>query len=197
MSVGKTCAARVIIRLLKDMGVRRVVGTKLTGAGCYNDILSFHDAGADAVFDFVDAGLPSSAVPPEEYKQTLQSLLSMVSAQNPDVVVAEAGASPFEVYNGAAALQEVANRAHFVVLCASDPYAVLGVTKSFGIKPDIVSGIATSTSAGVELMEKLTGIPALSLSTDESIDELRTLLKEKIPEKDLVGRPNPHTHETT
>ena len=177
MSVGKTCAARVIIRLLKEMGVRRVVGTKLTGAGCYDDMLSFHDAGADAVFDFVDAGLPSSAVPLEEYKQSLRLLLSMVSAQNPDIVVAEAGASPFEVYNGATALQAVANQARFLVLCANDPYAVLGASQSLDMKPDMISGVATSTSAGIELVEQLAGVPALSLCTDESVNELRKMLR--------------------
>ena len=195
MSVGKTFAGRAIIRLLKNMGFRRVVATKLTGAGCYSDILSFHDAGADAVFDFVDAGLPSSAVPLEEYQQSLQLLLSMVSAQHPDIVVAEAGASPFEVYNGAAALQAMVNRDPFVVLCASDPYAVLGVTKSFGIQPDIVSGIAASTSAGIELVEKLAGVPALNLNTDESVDELRKLLtivlKYKLLKLDVTEEPSP------
>ena len=34
-----------------------VIGTKLTGAGRYRDILAMRDAGADYIFDFVDAGL--------------------------------------------------------------------------------------------------------------------------------------------
>ncbi|NEZ67407.1 hypothetical protein D0962_32405 [Leptolyngbyaceae cyanobacterium CCMR0082] len=181
MSAGKTTAARVIIRLLKEMGLR-VIGTKLTGAGRYRDILSMHDAGADAIFDFVDAGLPSSVVPPEEFRQSLRQLLSRIMAQSPDVVVAEAGASPFEPYNGAVVLDEITNQIKFTVLCASDPYAVIGVSQSFGITPNIVSGITTNTTAGIELVEKLAKVPALSLTTDASVDKLRTLLKECLSE---------------
>ena len=176
MSAGKTTAARVIIHLLKEMGLR-VIGTKLTGAGRYRDILSMHDAGADAIFDFVDAGLPSSVVPPEAFRQSLKQLLTMILVQNPDVVVAEAGASPFEPYNGAIVLEEITEQIKFTVLCASDPYAVIGVSQSFGITPNIVSGITTNTTAGIELVEKLTSVPALSLTTNESVDKLRTLLK--------------------
>jgi hypothetical protein len=176
MSAGKTTAARVIIHLLKEMEFR-VVGTKLTGAGRYRDILSMHDAGADAIFDFVDVGLPSSVISPEAYRQSLRQLLGMIAAQAPDVVVAEAGASPFEPYNGAVVLEEMADQIQFTVLCASDPYAVIGVSQSFRLTPNIVSGIATNTSAGIELVERLTGVRALNLNLDDAIEELRVLLK--------------------
>ena len=180
MSCGKTTAARVIIHSLKDMGVKKVVGTKLAGAGYYHDILSMHDAGADAVFDFVDSGLPSSVVPPEEYREALQILMSKIASEaDPDIVVAEAGASPFEPYNGSIAIQEMTkkNNVQFVVLCASDPYSVVGLIRDFGVpKPDLVSGLVTATSAGVKLVKQFTGLPALSLCTEESVDELKTLL---------------------
>ena len=183
MSVGKTSAARVIVHLLKEMGVKNVVGTKLTGVGFYGDILSMHDAGADAVLDFVDAGLPSTVVPLEQYKRSLRQLMYMISAKHPDIVVAEAGASPFEAYNGGAALQELASHVQFVVLCASDAYSVLGITQTFGIRPDIITGIATTTSAGISLVEELTGIPALNLCTDETFDELERLLRVALKDK--------------
>ncbi|MGP1385255.1 MAG: hypothetical protein ACTS2F_16955 [Thainema sp.] len=176
MSAGKTTAARVIIHLLKQMGLR-VIGTKLTGAGRYRDILSMQDAGADAVFDFVDVGLPSSVTPPEEFRQSLRQLLSMIVTAAPDVVVAEAGASPFEPYNGAVVLDEIANQICFTVLCSSDPYAVIGVSQSFGLKPDLISGITTNTTAGIELVEKLAHVPALSLTTEESVSKLRSQLQ--------------------
>ena len=66
------------------------------------------------------------------------------------------------------------------VLCASDPYAVYGVMKSFNITPDIVSGIATNTFAGAELIEKLTGVRALNLIDPETSDDLKALLSEKL-----------------
>jgi dethiobiotin synthetase len=55
MSAGKTTSAKVIVRLLREAGLV-VVGAKLTEAGRYRDILAMQDAGADYIFDFVDAG---------------------------------------------------------------------------------------------------------------------------------------------
>lgn len=186
MSAGKTTTARVIIHLLKQMELR-VVGAKLTGAGRYRDILAMLDAGADRIFDFVDVGLPSSIAPPEPFRQSLRQLLSMIEAEQPDVVVAEAGASPFEPYNGAIAMEELAHQVQFTILCASDPYAVVGVSKSFDIHPDVVTGIATSTSAGVELVKTLTGVSALNLSEPGDRNVLFSLLQEQFP------RPQPTT----
>jgi hypothetical protein len=138
------------------------------------------DAGADKIFDFVDVGLPSSVCPPEQFRPYLRQLLGAIAGETPDVVVAEIGASPFEPYNGAVVLEEIREQICCTVLCASDPYAVLGTIQCFDLTPDLVSGIATSTTAGVELVEKLTGIKALSLSDRESISNLSSILKEKL-----------------
>lgn len=99
MSAGKTTSAKLIVRLLKGEGLA-VVGAKLTGAGRYRDILSMQDAGAQHIFDFVDAGLPSTVVPEKEYRKILRRLLSRIAAADADVLVAEVGASPLEPYNG-------------------------------------------------------------------------------------------------
>jgi hypothetical protein len=179
MSAGKTTTARAIIHQLKRMDLK-VVGAKLTGAGRYRDILSMGDAGADKIFDFVDVGLPSSIVPPEEFRVCVRKLLSAIAAEKPDVVVAEAGASPFEPYNGSVVLEELKEQIRCTVLCASDPYAVVGVSRSFGLTPDLISGIATSTTAGVELVEKLSGVKALTLSDRKSLPELTQILKVKL-----------------
>lgn len=176
MSAGKTTSAKIIIRQLKRAGFR-VVGTKLTGAGRYRDILAMSDAGADAIFDFVDVGLPSSVLDPEQYRKRLRDLLGLIREARPDVVVAEAGASPLERYNGKVVLDELSQAVSFTVLCASDPYAVVGVMRGFGIIPDLVAGLATSTNAGVELVEKLSGARALNLLDPGSIPELRAMLE--------------------
>jgi len=182
MSSGKTTASRAIIRALSDMGLR-VIGVKLTGAGHFSDILSMYDAGADEIFDFIDVGMPSTVLPPGAFRRRLKLLLSRIASRCPDIVVAEAGASPFEPYNGDIALQEVGDNIIFTVLCASDPYSVIGVSQNFGVKPDLVCGITTVTDAGIQLVKKLTGIPALSLTTDESIEELKGLLQHAVKSK--------------
>ena len=179
MSSGKTTSARVIIHLLKQAGLK-VVGAKLTGAGRYRDILAMADAGADRILDFVDVGLPSSICPPEEFRVAVRQMLALIATEEPDVAVVEAGASPFEPYNGDIVLQEMREQIQCTVLCASDPYAVLGVSQSFGLQPDLVSGITTNTTAGVELVEKLAGVPALNLTNPASQEPLMQLLREKL-----------------
>jgi hypothetical protein len=135
------------------------------------------DAGANAIFDFVDVGLPSSVLDPEQYRKHLRDLLGLIREARPDIVVAEAGASPLERYNGEVVLDELSQAVSFTVLCASDPYAVVGVMRGFDIIPDLVAGLATSTNAGVELVEKLSGARALNLLDPGSIPELRAMLE--------------------
>lgn len=179
MSAGKTTSAKVIVRLLREAGLV-VVGAKLTGAGRYRDILAMQDAGADHIFDFVDAGLPSTVVSEKEYRLALRNLLSRMAAVDADVVVAEVGASPLEPYNGATAIEEVGPNVRCTVLSASDPYAVTGVVTAFGNRPDLVTGLATSTRAGIELVEKLCGIAAMNVLDRASLPRLRSLLDERL-----------------
>lgn len=179
MSAGKTTSAKVIVRLLREAGLR-VIGAKLTGAGRYQDVLAMQDAGAEHIFDFVDAGLPSTVAPEGEYRRALRNLLSQMAAVEADVLVAEAGASPLEPYNGAAAIEEIGPNVRCTVLSASDPYAVTGVTEAFGGRPDLVTGLATSTTAGIELIEKLSGIRALNVLDRSSLPRLNAILRDKL-----------------
>jgi len=180
MSAGKTTTGRIIIHELKRHGLR-VAGAKLTGAGRYRDVLSFQDAGADTIVDFVDAGLPSTVVSPERFQRAMAYMLNRISETNPDVLVAEAGASPLEPYNGEAAVAILGDSVCCTVLCASDPYAVVGVQQAFQIRPDIVTGPATNTEAGVALVKKLTGLNAINLIRDESLAQLLSMLRKTLP----------------
>lgn len=175
MNSGKTLTAQVVVRRLKEEGLR-VVGAKLSGAGRYRDIMSMADAGADAVLDFVDVGLPSSICPPDEFRGHLSKLLGLIADEAPEVCVIEAGASPLEPYNGDTIMAEIADKVACTILCASDPYAVAGVIQGFQRDPDLVAGPATNTSAGVELVERLSGVPALNLLEGRNREPLRKLL---------------------
>lgn len=179
MSAGKTTVARIIVNQLKRAGLEIVAG-KLTGACRYRDTLSLKDVGAGHIFDFVDIGLPSTIYPRERFRKKLGQLLSRIQEIQADVAVIELGASPLEPYNGDIAFEELKNSVKCTVLCASDPYAVYGVMKSFNLKPDIVSGIATNTFAGAELIEKLCGVKALNLINPGTAAELRSILSKKL-----------------
>ena len=175
MSAGKTMSGRVIVHMLSQMGLN-VVGAKLTGAARYRDMLSFGDAGASAIYDFVDAGLPSTVVPEEEFRAAIRPLLSHIARRDADFMVVEAGASPLEPYNGAAAIEELGASVRCCVLCATDPYAVVGVQKAYGLMPDLVAGPATNTSAALDLVEKLTGLPGINIIDPDQLPVFRDFL---------------------
>lgn len=179
MSSGKTTTARILVRQLRAAG-HEVVGAKVTGAARYRDILAMSDAGARAVFDFVDAGLPSSVGPPDTYRSALRRLLGRIQREAPDIVVAEAGASPLEPYNGQVAMDELRPHVCYTVLCASDPYAVVGVVQGFGFEPDLVTGVAAATPAGIELTERLSGVETLELFHPANVRTLMERLEEAL-----------------
>lgn len=179
MEAGKTVAAVALTRALKSMGLR-VAGVKVTGVGRYRDIRAMGAAGADFIADFVDAGLPSTVVPRDEYGAALRRLGATVAVAEPDVVIAEAGASPLEPYNGEHAVRYLADKVCATVLCASDPYAVVGVIQAFGTRPDLISGRATSTDAAIDLIGKLVDIPALNMLDPASAPRIEAFLRERL-----------------
>ena len=179
MSAGKTTVARIIVNHLKRAGLNIVAG-KLTGASRFRDILSLKDVGANHIFDFVDMGLPSSIFPREKFRKKLIQLLSRINEVKDDVAVIELGASPLEPYNGDVAFEELKASVKCIVLCASDPYAVYGVMKSFDFVPDLVSGIATNTLAGAELIEKLCEVKALNLIDPGTSEAFKSILADKL-----------------
>jgi hypothetical protein len=179
MSAGKTVTGRRLCEVLSAAG-KVVVGAKFTGAGRYRDIASFKRAGAAHVFDFVDAGLPSTVVEESDFRAAIRPLIGHINKIQPDYVVAETGASPLEPYNVAAAMDELGDTICCTILAASDPYAVVGVEKAFGVKPDLVTGPAANTSAAVALVKKLTGVPAINVIDRGTLPAFRAFLEHKL-----------------
>jgi len=179
MSAGKTTTGRRVCKELDRAGLY-VIGAKLTGAGRYRDILSFLKTGATEIYDFVDVGLPSTVVPEQDFRTAIRPLLNKINDQAPDFLVAEAGASPLEPYNGAALIEELGDNIVCTILCASDPYAVVGVERAFGLRPDLVTGPATQTSAAIELVWKLSGVRGINIIDPASKGAFRGFLDEKL-----------------
>ena len=179
MSAGKTTSVITVVRRLVRMGLR-VAGTKVTGVARYREILGMADAGADPVADFVDAGLPSTICEPDVYRRALEHVLSRLAVADPDVVVVECGASPLEPYNVDLAEDVLRDNVRCTILCASDPYAVVGVAQAHAAEPDLVAGRATSTDAGIALCERLAGVQSLNLLDPDSHPLLDELLTQKL-----------------
>jgi hypothetical protein len=175
MSAGKTTSARIVTHLLKLAGLK-VVGAKLTGAGRYKDILAIKDVGADAVFDFVNVGLPSSICPRDTFRKKVKQITNRMAREKADIAVIEIGASPLEPYNGDLAIQAVSDQIKCVILSASDPYAVYGLMKAFDIVPNIVTGKSTNTLAGQSMVNKLCGVPAINMIDPVKMPEIRAII---------------------
>jgi hypothetical protein len=179
MSAGKTTTGRRVCKELDRTGMY-VIGAKLTGAGRYRDILSYLKNGASEIYDFVDVGLPSTVVPEQDFRDAIRPLLNHINDRKPDLLVVEAGASPLEPYNGEALFDELGDNIVCTILCASDPYAVVGVQNAFGITPDLVTGPATTTSAAVDLVRKLTGLRGINILDPEMKQPFREFLFDKL-----------------
>lgn len=177
MSSGKTMSIRVITRVLVEQGYS-VAACKLTGAGTYKDALSMAVAGAEPIYDFVDAGLPTTVVSDGTFRASIEPVLGHVEAHDSDVdvLVAEVGASPLEPYSGETAIELIEDNVAFSVLCATDPYAVVGIESAFGRTADVVAGIATNTTAGIDLIEEFTDCTPLNLTQETSKEPLVRLL---------------------
>ncbi len=175
MSAGKTMTGRTIIHLLKKQGFG-VVAAKLTGAAGYKDALTYRDAGADHIFDYVDAGLVSTVCAREDFDAGLETLLAMMAATDAGVAVGEVGASPLEPYNGAAAIERLKPHIKLTALCASDAYAARGFCDMCDCAPDFVTGQAANNIASADLVGKLTGLPAFNLASVEGLAALESLL---------------------
>ena len=179
MSAGKTTTGRRVCKELDRAGMF-VIGAKLTGAGRYRDILSYQKTGASEIYDFIDVGLPSTIVPEPVFRDAIRPLLNHINDRNPDLLVVEAGASPLEPYNGAALMDELGDNVVCTILCASDPYAVLGVEKAFGLVPDLVTGPATTTSAAVELVRKLCDLRGINIIDPSTKMAFRDFLRKQL-----------------
>ena len=89
MNSGKTT---VCANLVKGLVRRRlnVAAAKITGTGAGADYRALVDAGADPVFDFVDAGYASTyRVPAREVRDIALTLCAHLAEAEPDVVVLE------------------------------------------------------------------------------------------------------------
>jgi hypothetical protein len=67
-----------------------------------------------------------------------------------------------------------------LLLAAADPYSVVGIERAFGMRPDVVTGIATSTYAARDLVERLTGVPAVNVLDLDSHARLREIVAARL-----------------
>ncbi len=89
---GKTKFAMKLIHFISHDLRQVVVATKLAGAGNLDDLLKLREAGAQDVFDFVQAGLVTTyEMPGDDVVKVAKGVLNRLSREKPDYIVAELG----------------------------------------------------------------------------------------------------------
>lgn len=166
MNSGKTHAAAASCYAISSMG-RSVRAAKITGTASLKDILLMNDCGADYVADFTYFGYPST------YMMESNKLLDMFNAfdakygNNPkNYIVIEFADGIFQRETSMLLkMPEVQKRISKLVFCAPDSTAVFGginaLQDQFGLVPDAISGLCSSSPLAIREIQNFTNIPIL------------------------------------
>ncbi|WP_248258746.1 DUF1611 domain-containing protein [Georgenia sp. EYE_87] len=149
MNSGKSTTLACLVRGLVSSGLAVAAG-KVTGTGAGGDPRLFADAGASAVLDFTDFGLPSTfRLDHGRVRALLASLVHALAATGPDVVVVEIADGIYQAETGRLLrdplFRAVVDRVVFAAGDALGATAGVGLLRAAGIDVAAVSGVLTSS----------------------------------------------------
>jgi len=179
MNSGKSMAAAACCWALTTMGYK-VRASKISGTSSLKDILHMNDAGASPYADFTYLGYPSTYLLEKEELLGIFNQLDLKYANNPKnfwVVEVADGVIQREtamLLNS----EEVTSRIHKLIFCASDAFGAiggLGVLTRFGLEPDAISGVCSSSPLLVRELSEFTNIPFFN-SAEPDINMLGNIL---------------------
>jgi hypothetical protein len=179
MNSGKSIAAAACCWALTSIGYN-VRGCKVTGTASLKDILLMNDAGASPYADFTYLGYPSTYLLPEDELLGIFNQLDLKYANNPKnfwVVEFADGVIQREtemLLNS----PEVRSRIHKLIFCANDAFGAiggLGTLAGFGLKPDVLSGVCSSSPLFIRELSALTNVPVFS-SVEPDVKRLADIL---------------------
>jgi hypothetical protein len=180
MNSGKSLAAAACCRALASAGYK-VRASKITGTASLKDILHMNDSGANPYSDFTYIGYPSTYLLGKGQLLDIFNQLDLRYANNPKnfwVVELADGVIQREtamLLNS----REVKSRIHKLIFCASDAFGAiggLGVLSNYGLKPDALSGVCSSSPLFVRELSEFTDIPFFN-SIEPDIDKLVDILQ--------------------
>lgn len=182
MDSGKTTTAGYFARGATLSG-KRVAYIKLTGTAHCKDRNFVKDLGAVASVDFSQCGYPSTFMcGTEEVLDIYATLLNAVQIQSPEIVVVEIADGLLQKETAAllthkAFMQQIDG----VIMSCPDSLSAVGglsVLKSFGLKPVLLSGLATASPLMIKEITAITDVPVFGLSDFTDGDKLVQLLGE-------------------
>jgi len=181
MNSGKTMAAAACCWALSTMG-HEVRACKVTGTASLKDILHMNDAGATLYADFTHLGYPSTYLLPETDVLRIFLHLDLKYANNPRNFWVVEFADGINQRETAMLLesQEVRSRIYRLVLCAGDAFGAVAAVRvlgeRFGLVPDALSGVCSSSPLHIRELREFTDIPVFN-SLEPDLSQLAALLR--------------------
>jgi len=179
MNSGKSMAAAACCWALTSLG-HKVRASKVTGTASLKDILLMNDAGANPYADFTYLGYPSTYLLEKDELLSIFNQLDLKYANNPRnfwVVELADGIIQRETAMMLNSL-EVRTRIHKLIFCANDAFGAIGglnILESFGLKPDALSGICSSSPLHIRELTAFTDVPVFN-SAEANINQLADIL---------------------
>ena len=138
-------------------------------------------AGASHYSDFTYLGFPSTYMLPEEDLLNIFNRLDLKYANNPNNYWVVEFADGIIQRETAMLLShsDVVSRIHKLILCANGAFGAIGglriLKEQFGLEPDALSGVCSSSPLHIRELSKFTGVPVFN-SVDVDLDQLSGIL---------------------
>jgi len=167
MNSGKSITAAACCWALAAMG-HTVRASKITGTASLKDILRMNDSGASVVNDFTHLGHPSTYLLDETELLHIFNRIDLKYANSPKnywVVELADGILQRET-EMLLASRDVQSRIYRLVFSASDALGCVGgltvLRERFGLEPDAISGVCSSSPLARQELERFTSIPVFN-----------------------------------
>jgi hypothetical protein len=166
MDSGKTTTVSTLARMLIGQGLRVAAG-KLTGTAAARDTRLYVASGADPVFDFIDAGYPSTyMLDADQVFELLDVILSQLRASRPDYIVLEVADGIFQretrMLLGSEVFRSLVDHVFFSANDSLSAESGVRNLRAYGLPLRAITGRLTSSPLGMREAEELTGVPCLS-----------------------------------
>lgn len=184
MNAGKTTMAARYIRGLVRAG-KRVAAAKITGTGAGGDYWMMHDAGAEKVVDFVDAGFASTyGLGEVELTSILRGLISHLASLGVDVIVLELADGLLQKETrtliAGSAYAKLVDQTMFAAADAMGAVAGYESLRQMGRTVSAISGAFTAAPLAVREVEQAVACPVY-LKTDLSDPKIAAALLDEHP----------------
>lgn len=166
MNSGKTTTGAALVRGLAGQG-RRVAAAKVTGTGAGGDRWTMQDAGACAVLDFTDAGVPSTfGVAPDQIERIFVRLVDELAASEPDAIVVEVADGLLHGETAALVASTVFRETvNDIVFAAGDALGASAGAEHLsrlGLRVRLISGLLTRSPLAMREAQQATGLSVVS-----------------------------------